>query len=134
MSAAIAGAWRVTVTIPGMKGAFINLSTFSADGTVLNAFPTPSPAPPGSAHKLEFYSTAVGSWKESKAGKFEMAFETLGADETGAPIGSHRITAAVDLADDGSTWSGPFTLAILDPNGKQTGTVSGSVSAVRMLP
>jgi hypothetical protein len=134
MSATIVGAWRVTVSIPGMEGSFVNLTTFSADGTVLNSFPTPSPAPPGSAHMLEFYSTAVGSWKEAAAGKVALTFETLGVDENGAAIGSRRITATVDLAADGSTWSGPFTLAFLDPAGKQTGSVSGSVSAARMLP
>lgn len=131
MSATIMGAWRVSVEIPGVVGAFINLTTFSADGVVLNAFGSPSPAPPGAAHKLEFYSTAVGSWKESAPGKVDLVFETLGVDENGAPIGSHRISANSALAADGSAWSGPFTLTILDPAGKQTGAVSGAVDAVR---
>jgi hypothetical protein len=63
-----------------------------------------------------------------------MTFETLGVDENGNPIGSHVITASVTVATDGSTWSGPFTLAILDPSGKQTGSVSGTVGAIRIAP
>lgn len=133
MTASIVGAWRTTVTIAGMPP-FLNLTTFSSDGMVLNAFPSPSPAPPGSSHKLEYFTTAVGAWKETSPGAIALTFETLGVDETGTPIGSHVITATTTIAPDGTTWSGPFTLTILDPAGNQTGLISGAVSATRISP
>ena len=100
---------------------------------MLNAFPTPSPAPPGATHKLEFFTTAVGSWTESGAGKVSLTFETLGVDENGTSIGSHVITATVDVAVGGG-WNGAFTLSVLDVTGKQVASVSGSVSGVRIAP
>jgi len=133
MTAAIVGAWRTTVTIEGAPP-FINLTTFSSDGTVLNAFPTPSSAPPGSSHKLEFFTTAVGAWKESSPGNIDLTFETLGADENGSLIGSHVISATVVVASNGASWSGLFTLSILDITGTHTGSVSGTVEAARMSP
>jgi hypothetical protein len=101
---------------------------------VLNAFPTPSPAPPDSNHTLEFFTSAVGAWSASESGTVTLTFETLGVDEHGSPIGSHVITATATVASDGSSWSGPFTLSILDPAGKQTSSVSGTVSATRIAP
>jgi hypothetical protein len=133
MTATIVGAWRTNVSIEGIPP-FVNLTTFSHDGIVLNAFPTPSPAPPGSNHTLEFFTTAVGAWSAAKSGAVSLTFETLGVDEHGNPIGSHVITATATVASDGSSWSGPFTLTILDPAGKQTGSVSGTVAATRITP
>ncbi|HET9661325.1 MAG TPA: hypothetical protein VFP05_13395 [Thermomicrobiales bacterium] len=133
MDAAIVGAWRTTVTIPGGPPPFVNLTTFSGDGIVLNAFPTPSPAPPGANHKLEFFTTAVGSWHEND-GKIALAFETLGVDENGTPIGSHAISATVTVGADGTEWNGPFTLTVLDTAGTQVASVSGSVSGARIAP
>ena len=133
MTAAIVGAWRTTVIIEGAPP-FINLTTFSGDGIVLNAFPTPNPASPGSSHKLEFFTTAVGAWKETAAGKVSLSFETLGVDENGNPVGSHVITSSVEIAGDGSSFTGPFTLTAFDPTGKQSGSVGGTVSATRIVP
>lgn len=133
MGEAIVGAWRTTVTIPG-GAPFVNLTTFLSGGIVLNAFPTPSPAPPGASHKLEFFTTAVGSWAAGAHDTVSMAFETLGVDENGTALGSHVISATVTVAADGAGWSGPFTLAVLDPSGKQTASVSGSVSGARIAP
>jgi hypothetical protein len=133
MASTIVGAWRTTVTIPGGPPPFVNLTTFSSDGVVLNAFPTPSPAPPGAKHQLEFFTTAIGSWLETD-GKVSLAFETLGVDENGTPIGSHRISATVTVAAGGAAWNGPFTLNVIDPTGKQVASVSGSVSGARMAP
>jgi hypothetical protein len=133
MTAGIIGAWRTTVEIEGVPP-FVNLTTFSGDGIVLNAFPTPSPAPPGESHKLEHFTTAVGAWKETTPGKVDLTFETLSVDENGAPIGSHVISASATVAADGSSWTGPFTLTVLDPTGKQTASVTGTVSATRISP
>jgi hypothetical protein len=133
MTAAILGAWRTAVSFEDVQ-IFINLTTFTSDGIVLNAFPTPYLAPPRSSHKLEFFTTAVGAWKELSPGNVALTFETLGVDENGSPIGSHVISATVVVASNGASWSGPFTLSILDITGTHTGSVSGTVDAARMSP
>ena len=47
-----------------------------------------------------------------------MIFMSLGADELGAAAGT--------------SWSGPFTIAIMDACGTATGEVNGTVSATRV--
>ena len=131
MSDTIVGAWRATVTVTG-EASFLNLTTFLPGGIVLNAFPTPNPAPPGARHKLEFFTTAVGSWEAVEKDQVALRFETLGVDENGTPIGSHVITATVTLSDDSKDWSGPFTLIVLDPAGAQMASMNGSVSGARI--
>ncbi len=45
---AIVGSWRVSVHIPGLDAPFVNLARLSADGGVVTAFPSPTPAAPNS--------------------------------------------------------------------------------------
>lgn len=132
MSAAIVGAWRATVRLPGGEP-FLNLTTFLPDGIVFNTFPTPTPAPPGANHKLEFFTTAMGSWELAGNGQVVLRFESLGVDENGTSIGSHVVTATIDVAAGGSSWSGQFALAVLDMSGTQVASASGSVSGARIV-
>jgi hypothetical protein len=44
----IVGSWRVAVSVGSVTG-LTNLATLSADGTMVVAFPSPRPAPPGAA-------------------------------------------------------------------------------------
>ena len=129
MSDPLVGAWRATVTIPGEEP-FLNLTTFVAGGIVFNTFPTPTPAPAGANHKLEFFTTAMGSWESVSNDQVALRFESLGVDENGGPIGSHVVTTTIDVTDSG--WSGQFTLAVLDTSGARVASVSGSVSGVRI--
>lgn len=125
----VVGSWRVAVDVGHVHGS-INLATLSADGTVLAAFPSPTPAPPGSSHRLEYWTPAVGSWEATSATGAMMAFVALGVDENGNAIGTHAITAIVTAGDDG--WSGPFTIAIAGTDGAALGSVSGTVTATRI--
>ena len=132
MTASIVGSWRTTVTIDGAH--HINLTTFSSDGVVLNVFSSPLVAPSGSTHKLEYFTTAFGAWREAQSGSVDLTFETLGVDESGNPVGSHVISATVAVATDGASFSGRFTVAILDPTGNQVASISGTVEAIRIAP
>jgi hypothetical protein len=132
MTSPIVGPWRVTLTIPDGPPPFLNLTTFLSDGVVLNAFPYPTPMPEGSDHKFEFFTTAVGAWKDVGGGNVKLTFETLGADESGKLVGSRLVTATVDVESDGSGFSGPFTVTMLDPARQQVGAFDGSVSASRI--
>jgi hypothetical protein len=129
----VVGSWRVAVDVGHVHGP-TNLATLSADGTVLVAFPSPTPAAPGAGHQLEYWTPAVGSWQPSGDRGATMVFEALGVDEHGAAIGTHTITATVDADAGGQGWSGPFTITIAGPDGATMATVSGTVTATRISP
>jgi hypothetical protein len=129
----LVGTWRVAVRVPAAKYEGFNLATFGADGTVVVTFPSPSPAAPGQSHKLEFFGPALGAWVGSGERGVAMTFVTLGADENGNPIGSHTISAAVEVAADGQTWSGSFEMQNTAGSGTVEATVPGAVSATRIV-
>jgi hypothetical protein len=94
----IIGSWRMLVHIPGMGGALTNLVRLSADGGVAAVFPSPAPAAPTAGHKLDFWSTAIGEWEATGENTVRMIFVTLGVDETGAPAGTHTVSATATIA------------------------------------
>lgn len=123
----VVGSWRVGVEAPsaGIHGQ--NLATLSSDGTVVVAFPSPTPAAPGQDHSLEYWSPALGSWEPTGDNGAAMTFVALGADEGGKPIGTHTISATVQV--DASGWSGAFRIEVAGPDGTVLGGVDGTVSA-----
>lgn len=123
------GSWRVAVDVGHVHGP-TNLAILSSDETLLVAFPSPTPAPPGSKHRLEYWTPAVGAWEPDGDQGATMAFVALGVDENGAAVGTHTVTATVAASGDG--WSGPFTIAIAGPDGAALAAVSGTVTASRI--
>jgi len=101
--------WRVSVEAPGAGPAFVNLAALSSDGTMVVTFPSPSRAAPSASHRLEYWTPGLGSWAPDGERGATMRFVSLGADENGAEIGTHTVTARVTA--DGEGWRGLFTLA-----------------------
>jgi hypothetical protein len=127
------GSWRISVEIPGGPAGLENLAILSSDGTMMVAFPSPTPAAPGASHRLEYWTPAIGSWEARGAHGAAMAFVALGVDEQGAPVGTHAIRATATADDAGQGWQGPFTIEIADAGGKVVATVSGTVKAARVM-
>jgi hypothetical protein len=132
-TAGIVGSWRVSVQIPGVAQEIVNLATFSSDQTVVVAFATPSFAASGQNHRLEFFSTALGSWETQSDGSVVMTFVSLGADENGNTVGSHTISAEVTVATDNQSWSGPFRIDVASATGAPLGSVAGTTKATRIV-
>lgn len=128
----VVGTWRINVEIPGAPPGMVNLATFSLDGGVAVVFASPNPAPPGSGHRLEYWSTAVGRWSATESRQAKMTFVSLGANENGSPIGTHTISATLTADAEGDALTGPFSIVIADQDGKTLAEVSGTVSATRM--
>jgi hypothetical protein len=128
----VVGTWRVGVEIPGAPAGMINLATFSLDGGVVVAFPSPTPAAPGSGHDLEYWTPALGRWESTGSVSATMFFTSLGVDEHGAAIGTHSIIATVQADADGQAVSGPFTITIAGTDGATLGSVSGTINATRI--
>ena len=129
----LVGSWRVDVRIPAANATGVNLATFGDDGSVIVAVPSPTPAPPGAGHKLEYWTTALGAWAPDGPRAATMRFVSLGVDETGADVGAHTIAAQALVAADGRTWSGPFQIAITGADGAAAGSLRGPVSAERIV-
>ncbi len=128
----VVGSWRVSVEIPGAPATMINLATLSLDGGVVVAFPSPTPAAPGSGHRLEYWTTALGRWEPTGDATAKMSFFSLGADENGNAIGTHTISATATSTAGGESWSGPFTITIAGVDGATLASLSGTVSATRL--
>jgi hypothetical protein len=126
----IVGSWRVAVAVGSVTG-LTNLATLSADGTMVVAFQSPTPAAPGASRRLEFWTPALGSWTAHGASTVTMTFVALGADETGTAIGTHTVRATVEVAGNG--WHGPFTIEIATPDGAVQASVAGTVTATRIV-
>lgn len=128
----VVGTWRVGVEIPGAPAGMINLATFSLDGGVVVAFPSPTPAAPGSGRQLEYWTPALGRWESTGSDSATMFFTSLGVDEHGAAIGTHSISATVQTDADGQALSGPFTITIAGTDGATLASVSGTINATRI--
>ncbi len=129
----LVGSWRVAVSLPGAGVVGTNLAQCGADGTMTVAFPTPVPAAAGQGHRLEHYTTAIGSWVAAGGRRVAMVFVSLAADENGAPIGAHTVSADVELDAAGAGWSGPFRIDVTSPAGEAQGDLSGTVAATRIV-
>ncbi len=128
----IVGTWRVSVEIPGAPAGMVNLATFSLDGGVIVAFPSPTPAAPGAGHQLEYWTPALGRWEITDGQSAAMYFTSLGVDEHGAGVGTHSISATVTAIADGQGFSGPFTITIAGEDGAALGSVAGTVKGARI--
>lgn len=131
---AVVGSWRVAVAIPGTGPGLVNLARLSRDGGVVVVFPSPTPAPPGAGHRLEYWTPALGAWTAAGPREAAMTFVALGADENGAPAGTHTVTATVTADADGRGWHGPFRIEIAGPDGTVRATVQGTVTATPIAP
>lgn len=128
----VVGTWRVSVEIPGAPAGTVNLATFSLDGGVIVAFPSPTPAAPGAGHQLEYWTPALGRWESTDSQSAAMYFTSLGVDEHGAAVGTHSISATVKSDVDSQGFSGPFTITIAGVDGASLGSVSGTVTGARI--
>jgi hypothetical protein len=128
----LVGAWRVTVMIPEAGVELVNLAAISTDGGILVVLPSPNPAAPGADHRLEYWTPAIGSWAPAGPAGATMSFVTLGTDETGASLGSHVVSATVEVDANGTSWHGPFVIDVIGTDGNHQGSISGSVVAIRI--
>ena len=128
----LVGSWRVAVEIPAGTAVGTNLAAFAADGTIVVALPSPTLAAPGAAHRLEFWTPALGAWEAAGERGAAMRFVALGADENGSPVGTHTVTATVTVDADGRAWNGPFRTVIAGADGADQGSAEGGVSATRI--
>ena len=125
------GSWRATAVVDGGTP-FTTLSTYMADGTVVNSGSPVSAAPTDAAYRLVFSSTAHGNWALLEDGSAATTFVRLNADENGTFLGEVKVRSTLRFAEDGQTASGPFTFEETDATGQLAGTAAGTVELVRI--
>lgn len=123
------GAWRLTVTEAG-NPSIPALTTFAADGTLLNSDPPVSPAGGGAPITLD--SAGHGVWHQTGPTTADLTFVWLTTDAQGTFLGTGTVSAQVTLGADGNSLQGPFSLTAADPSGKTLFQGGGSVQATRI--
>lgn len=123
------GAWRLTVTEPG-NPPLPALTTFAADGTLLDSDPPVSPGSGG--EPVTFRSSGHGVWQQSGPTAAALTFVQLVTDGQGHFVGTTTISAQVTLGADGNSLRGPFSVTAADPSGKVLFQGTGTVEATRI--
>ena len=119
----IVGMWRVQLVV-GDQVIDQAISQWHADGTeIMNSSRNP-----------ETQSFCLGVWKKVgstyKLNHYAMSWDQ--AFSTTQPLGLANIRETVQLADDGNSFTGSFTINQYDPSGNTLATISGSVVAYRI--
>ena len=128
------GSWRVTVNVTDPQGfpSFPVLTTFHADGTVLQTRPLYIPA-------FGVVETAhFGAWKrindtQIAATTFSLAQGAPGdVALNGAFFGTEKVNFQPVLSGDGNSFTAQWTSTVFDPSGNQILQSSGTLSGVRI--
>lgn len=117
----IIGAWmtHASSTTAGIQA---NLLAFTPGGVVMHAasnFPQ---------------SAGLGAWYDAGDGTIVYSLIYRRMDTSGAYIGSTRLNARVTVADDGNSYTSPFTTELTDPDDNVTATGQGVSHATRVVP
>lgn len=121
------GTWNVTVLFdrPGLPpcapaGAVFTAIT-PARGTVIAE----------SCYASE--GAGYGSWARTANNEFASTFIGNSFGPDGTVVATYKVRATVALGGPGDTFSGPFTTDFFDLEGNLLGTVTGTVSAARIV-
>lgn len=107
------GTWHVQVTVYDCQtGALLRtfpaLFAFAKGGTVTNTTAGQFPA---------LFTPGFGVWRHTQGHSYSAVSESFVFSPAGAWIQTHRLTRAIDIGDDGDTFTDKIALEILDTNG-----------------
>ena len=120
----LTGAWNVNIDFGGVIPACSGPSLNTRDGGVV--------ANPCAANE----SPGYGQWVRTGNREFAVTFVGLEYDLAapgGAANGTYKVRANVSLSNDSQQYSGPFQTDIFDLNGNVVLTVTGTVTAKRVV-
>ena len=115
------GSWDAVVTTEIQGATFPALLTFTSDGSVITDEP-PSP----------FETSGHGNWIKTGPGQVAYTFMTLVGSAEGPLSAKYKVVGTLKLGSDKESWSGPFKIDILDPNGQMIFTDHGTFSLTRI--
>jgi hypothetical protein len=123
------GSWRLTFDTP--LGPSQSLLTVMADGTVLFSGLPVKPA--AGDVPVTFISAGHGAWRQTEPATAEMTWEGFVTDAQGNFLAIATDSVEATLADDGNSWSGPYSATVADPDGNTIYTGGSTVSATRIV-
>jgi hypothetical protein len=125
----LAGAWNVTIDFGGVLPACSAPALNTRDGGIVSnaCFPNES--------------TGYGQWMRTGNGEFAITFVGLEYEvdeDTGAVLGAsttgtYKVRANITLSSDAQQFTGPFKTEIFDLDGNLIFTVTGTVTAKRVV-
>lgn len=121
------GAWNVTIVFdqPG-------LPPCAPAGSVFTAV---SPGR-GSVIAESCYASegaGYGSWVRTENNRFATTFIGNSFGPDGTVVSTYKVRASVSLGPTGDAFTGPFTTEFFELTGNLLGTVTGTVSAARLM-
>jgi hypothetical protein len=111
------GTWEVTV-MPAGGAPIIDLATFTSGGGMINSDPDPN------------LSAGHGTWVKNGGNEFGVTFIHFLSDQ-GAPLGTLKVRAEIQLDQSTDTFSGPFRTDLII-GGNVVQSFCGTVHARRI--
>lgn len=111
------GSWEITVT-PNGGDPIVDIATFTSGGGIVNTDPDPN------------LSLGHGTWVRTGGDKFAVTFVHFLSDQ-GAPLGTLKVRAAMQLDRETDTFSGPFRTDVIIA-GNVVQSLCGTVHAKRI--
>lgn len=129
----IVGSWRETAYEEGIPPIEL-LTRFGSDGTISSAG-VPVFVTPG---VFNYVGSGVGVWEPVDDMTVAYTVELMLADADGMPAGRQVISGTRTVSEDGQTFTGEYTFAIVAPDGtvvfSSTGTDDGTRMTVQDMP
>jgi hypothetical protein len=111
------GSWEVTVT-PDGGDSIVDIATLTSGGGIINTDPDPN------------LSTGHGTWVRTTGDEFAVTFVHFLSDG-GAPLGTLKVRAVMQLDRATDTFSGPFRTDVII-GGEVVQSFCGTVQATRI--
>lgn len=111
------GSWEITV-MPNGGDPIVDIATFTGGGGIVNTDPDPN------------LSTGHGTWVRTGGDEFAVTFVHFLSDG-GAPLGTLKVRAVMQLDRATDTFSGPFRTDVII-GGEVVQSICGTVQAKRI--
>ena len=93
--------------------------TFTSDGTLID---------------VQGSDTALGVWEATGATNANVMFTLYYGDDNDVFAGGYTVRASVEVGADGNSFTGQYTIEVLNPDGTTTGQAGpGTVTATRVI-
>jgi hypothetical protein len=114
----LVGTWLVD-NDPAVENNLPENITFTSDGALVD---------------VQGSESALGVWAATGATTATVTFSEYQGDDSGGFAGGYMVRASVEVSADGNSFTGQYTIEVLNPDGTMTGQAGpGAVTATRVM-